>query len=403
MIIIQMITLVFSQVDSNKIQSRPPTGHLFFNFPLLLKYKTDFPLIIICHNVSRLRSVLSFVAMFLLRFPITYVLMPNALKVAALSPSLKKPDADFKEFSNFRPISNLTLISKIIEKAVAEQLTDHVKAYHLDVMYQSAFKVLHSTEAALLKVQNDILRAVDDNKSVILLLLDLSSAFDTVDHSILLYRLSHHFGIKGNALALFDSYLKSCKQFVHIEDCQSSQCCLAHGVPGGSVLGPLLHLLYTSPIADIINLHNLHYHLYADDSQLYISFKTDCFADLAQAKSSVELCVKDIDWWMTNSMLKLNQEKTELIVISSKFRPKPTISYVSVGDEQILPKSSARNLGVIFDECCNMVEHVNKICKTSYYHLRTFAPIATAHRYCACKFTRHVIHRARALRNKINK
>ena len=76
------------------------------------------------------------------------------------------------------------------------------------------------------------------------------------------------------------------------------------------MLGPLLYLLYTSPIADIINLHSLQYHLYADDSQLYISFKSDCFADLAQAKSSVELCVKDIDWWMTNNMLKLNQEKT---------------------------------------------------------------------------------------------
>ena len=274
--------------------------------------------------------------------------------------------------NSFQIFSNLTLVSKIIEKAVAEQLTDHVKTFHLDEMYQSAFKVLNSTETALLiKVQNDILRTVDDNKSVILLLLDLYPAFDTVDHLILLSRLSHRFGIRGNALAWFDSYLKSRKQFVQIEDCYSSQRCLAHGVPQGSVLGPLLYLLYTSPIADIINLHSLQYHLYPDDSQLYISFKTDCFADLAQAKSSVELCVKDIDWWMTNNMLKLNQEKTELIVISSKFRPRPGIPYVSVGDEQILPKSSARNLGLTFDEYCNMVEHVKKICKTSYYQLTT--------------------------------
>ena len=211
-------------------------------------------------------------------------------------------------------------------------------------MYQSIFKVFHSPETALLQVQNGILHAIDDNKSVILLLLDLSSAFDTVDHAILLSRLSHRFDIKGIALAWFDLYLKSRKQFVQIEDCQSSQRCLAHGVPQGSVLGPLLYLLYTSLIAHIMNLHSLQYHLYADDSQHYISFKTDCFADLAQAKSSVELCVKDIDCWMTNNMLELNQEKTELIVISSKFRPKPAISYISVGDEQILPKSSARKI-----------------------------------------------------------
>ena len=91
------------------------------------------------------------------------------------------------------------------------------------------------------------------------------------------------------------------------------------------MLGPLLYSLYTSPIADIINLHSLQYHLYADDSQLYISFKTDCFADLAQAKSSVELCVKDIEQWMTKNMLKLNQEKTELIVIRILVRIKTGI------------------------------------------------------------------------------
>ena len=158
--------------------------------------------------------------------------------------------------------------------------------------------------------------AVDDNKSVILLLLDLSSAFDTVDHSIVLSRFSHRFGIKGYALAWFDSHLKSQTVCANWRLSIITTFFLAHGLPQGSVLGPLLYLLYTSPIADIINLHSLQYHLCADDSQLYISFKTDCFADLAQAKSSVELCVKDINWWMTNNMLKLNQKNTELIVNS---------------------------------------------------------------------------------------
>ena len=138
----------------------------------------------------------------------------------------------------------------------------------------------------------------------------------------------HHTFLKTLAplVTKFIQGLSKAKLQAFVEDCQSSQRCLAHGVPQGSVLGPLLYSLYTSPIADIIDLHNLQYHLYADDSQLYISFKTDCFPDLAQAKSSVELCVKDIDWWMTNNRLKLNHEKTELIVITSKFRPKPAIS-----------------------------------------------------------------------------
>ena len=113
-------------------------------------------------------------------------------------------------------ISNLKLVSKLIEKAAVVQLTDHVKIHRLDEMFQLAYKVSHSTETALLKVQNDILRAVDDNKSVILLLLDLSAAFDTVDHSILLSRLSHRFGVRGNALAWFESYLTSRKQFVQV-------------------------------------------------------------------------------------------------------------------------------------------------------------------------------------------
>ena len=130
------------------------------------------------------------------------------------------------------------------------------------------FQSTHKT--ALLRVQNDILCSLDENKSVILLLLDLSAAFDTVDHAILIPRLWNRFGVKETAFAWFKSYLTSRQQFVKVEEDMSLKRPLLRGVPQGSVLGPLLYLIYTTPIADIIKKHNLLYHLYADDTQLYI-------------------------------------------------------------------------------------------------------------------------------------
>ena len=171
-------------------------------------------------------------------------------------------------------------------------------SHHLDETFQSAYKNFHSTETALVRVQNDILCAIDNNESVILLLLDLSAAFDTVDHSIMLSRLRDCFGVNGTVLAWFESYLTSRKQFVYVNGFRSTQRSLERGVPQASVLGPLLYLLYTSPVANIINFHRLQYHLYADDTQLYISFKTDCSYDLSLAKRRGECCVNDIDCWM---------------------------------------------------------------------------------------------------------
>ena len=169
--------------------------------------------------------------------------------------------------------------------------------------------------------------SLDQNKSVILLSLNLSAALDTVDHATLIYRrLSNRFGMKGTALAWFKSYLASRQQFVNVEEGMSSRRPLLRGVPQGSLLGSLLYLVYTAPIADIIKKHDLLYHLYADDTQLYISFNTDCCADLDEAKLRVERCVKEIDLWMCKNLLKLNQDKTELVVmISSKFRNTPNL------------------------------------------------------------------------------
>ena len=181
--------------------------------------------------------------------------------------------------------------------------------------------------------------------------------------------------MKGTALAWFKSYLASRQQFVNVEEGMSSRRPLLRGVPQGSLLGSLLYLVYTAPIADIIKKHDLLYHLYADDTQLYISFNTDCCADLDEAKLRVERCVEEIDLWMCKNLLKLNQDKTELVVISSKFRNRPNLEYVRVGDEFIAPNLSVRNLGVIMDNCFCMEQHVKKICGEANNHLRNISKI----------------------------
>ena len=133
-------------------------------------------------------------------------IVPPSLKQAILSPLLKRAQLDHEQYPNFRPISNLQFLAKLVEKVIAIRVLDHLFTNDLEDRFQSAYKMYHSCETALVRVQNDILRLIDSNCSVVLLLLDLSAAFDTVDHQILLPRLSTRFGIKGNALAWFESY-----------------------------------------------------------------------------------------------------------------------------------------------------------------------------------------------------
>ena len=139
------------------------------------------------------------------------------------------------------------------ERVVCTQLLDHMENNNLNVPLQSAYKMFHSTETALVCVQNDLLRAMDKRCVTMLILLDLSAAFDTVDIDILLQRLEHRFGINGNVLCWLSSYLNCRKQCVTVNKCKSDKVMLSCGVPQGSVLGPILFSMYTAPLSDIIS------------------------------------------------------------------------------------------------------------------------------------------------------
>ena len=205
--------------------------------------------------------------------------MPGDLKKALIIPLLKKLGLDPEILKNFRPVSNLPFLSKLIECVSAKRLLDHMNLNHLHELFQSAYKKFHSTETALLRVQSDIHQALDEKKCVILILLDLSAAFDTIDHTILLERLQSHTGICGKALAWFKSYMQGRNQSVLINDKASSIWELLFGVPQGSVLGPLLFIIYTSPLGQLLRDLGISYHLYADDTQLYLTFDLENASD----------------------------------------------------------------------------------------------------------------------------
>ena len=216
-------------------------------------------------------EVLTPVITSIVNMSLSSAVMPADFKEAILLPLLKKICLDPEIFNNFRPISNLMYISKLIERVVASRLHFHLIINDLYEEYQSSYRKLHSTKTALVSVHDDILRAIDDNKCILLIMLDLSAAFDTVDHEILLRRLSCMLGISGSALQWFRSYLTDRKQKVVVNDVFSKSTSLTCGVPQGSVLGPILFTIYMLPLGEIIRSHGVQFHMYANDCQLYIT------------------------------------------------------------------------------------------------------------------------------------
>ena len=309
--------------------------------------------------------------------------VPNTFKVACIHPLLKKPGLDPSSCSNYRPISKLPFISKILEKYVSKQLIAALTNNQIFEQFQSGFRKHHSTETALLKVTNDLLMSADVGDVSVLVLLDLTAAFDTVDHSILVNRLQRWCGVSGTALQWFSSYLSNRFCYVSIGEHSSPPSPLNCGVPQGSVLGPILFSIYMLPLGNIIRKHGISFHCYADDTQLYLPVKPNNLTELSRLSD----CLTDIKSWMSTNFLQLNSNKTEILIIGPEHLHSQVASCLGPLSDKVKPVS--RNLGVVFDSNLTLENHVSGLTRTCFYHLRNISRIRSMLSFKDCEIIVH--------------
>ena len=300
---------------------------------------------------------------------------PTAFKQAIVAPLIKKPSLPKEELSSYRPVSHLNFISKVIEKIMQKRILGHLDTFGGLPEYQSAYRMYHSTETALLKVQNDLLVAIENQKVSALALLDLSAAFDTVDHTVLIDRLERFFGLKESALSLVKSYLTNRQQSVQVGEQLSPPVVLTTGVPQGSILGPLLFSLYTAPLEQTLSTDGVNFHFYADDTQIYMSFFA---ANCAESLTRLSQVLSKVHEWFTRNKLSLNPDKTEYILIGTqqqRIKIKDQDNRLLFGGCNIEPSKVVRNLGFYIDSDLSLRNHVSKVCQVSFMHIRNFRRI----------------------------
>ena len=299
----------------------------------------------------------------------------HGLKDSIVKPLLKKRGLDAEKLSNYRPVANIPYLSKIIEYDVAIELKDHMDFNNIHIHSQSGYKPNHSCETLLLRLNNDILMAMDEGKCIILLLLDLSAAFDTVDHDRLMYILFHEIGLRGHVLAWFESYLFQRRQAVGINGKLSDFLDTQYGVPQGSVLGPILFNIYVRSFIHILNQAGFNAHGYADDHQVTKVFSVEF--QYESIRVAVPRCLDIIAHWMKASFLKLNSSKSQVII----FAPKKLASQVYIDQIKLsngcsIPVSTmVNNLGVIVDAELSYSPQINSICSQSYRLLKNLASV----------------------------
>lgn len=304
----------------------------------------------------------------IVNFSLMHSVVPERWKHALITPIPKKDK--ISTLNELRPISILPAMSKVIEKIVYARLKTHIDHYNILPINQSGFRPNHSTSTALLDVVDDMLRAVDKCKVTISIMLDYSKAFDSIDHSLLVAKLKYY-GLSNNALDWFKHYLYNRLQQVQISTEEgkifSDTAQITTGVPQGSILGPLLFIIYTS---DIIQEIKSKVHCYADDQQLYWSFAPDEFhLSFQQLNNDLE----NINKWSNKNALCLNPTKTAAMLIGSvKQREKLNVeNKLLLNNTPIIFYNNCKNLGLTIDSNLNFTLHVTNVLKIAYARLKT--------------------------------
>ena len=318
-------------------------------------------------------------------------IFPEAWKKAFVKPLIKKKGLS-TVLKNYRPVSNLSFLSKIIEKAALEQIIEHVESNGLLPDYQSAYRKNRGVETTLIKMYDDILNAADNKCVSIVVMIDLSAAFDTVDIPILLSMLKMKFNIDGTPLKWIESYLTDRTMNVLVNGQLSETQKIKYGVPQGSCAGPVVFTLYIAALNLIVknSCPGIIIYGYADDHKLSITCKAGNDISEMESTLALEKCLDDIITWMAKHKLKMNNDKTEVIAYGTKHQlNKLKIKSINVGGTEVKCVKSVRDLGVTFTNNIDLGKHIEQKCKTASFYLRNIKRIR---HYLSTSATHILVH-----------